>query len=260
MRYGFFDAQITGYDANGLPTFDRAEDSAFFSSFFEAFLTDGIYTAPADGFAVRAAEGMTLSVAPGRCLIRGRFGWAEKEETLTLAAADSNRGRIDRVVLRLDLIARTVSTAVVSGEYAAAGYTAPALTRDLTLGVWELALADIDIPAASVEITGERITDLRGDKLLCGFVTSVGTLEAGAAAVAIAPEDWEGTEAPYEVTKPVAGVTASGHIVVSGSDDSMALWLESGCYAAAQGDGTVTFKALYALPAGTVTANILIVG
>ena len=75
MRYGFFDANITGYDENNLPVFDRAEDSEFFSSYFGAILADGIYSSPADGFAVSAGGGMSLSVSPGRCLIQGRFGW-----------------------------------------------------------------------------------------------------------------------------------------------------------------------------------------
>ena len=179
MRYGFFDANITGYDENNLPVFDRAEDSEFFSSYFGAILTDGIYSSPADGFAVSAGGGMSLSVSPGRCLIQGRFGWQEEAEVLTLAAADSNRARIDRVVLRMSLIDRSVSLAVLQGEYGVSP-SAPALTRDLSAGIWELGVADVSVASGVTEITAENITDLRADAQLCGIVTSPGTLAADA--------------------------------------------------------------------------------
>ena len=259
MRYGFFDANVTGYDDNNMPIFDRAEDSEFFSEFFESFLSDGIYSSPANGFEVKPAGGMVVSVGIGRCLIQGRFGWADEEEVVTLASADSNRSRVDRVVLRLNLIDRNVAIAVRQGEYSTGG-NAPALVRNLSEGVWELGIAEITIPAASVEILDENITDTRNNKALCGYVTSLGTLNAGTAAVVIAPEEWQGTAEPYEVTKAVEGVTASNNIIVTGAEGSMAAWLESGCYAASQGFGTITFKALYGIPEVSVTANVLIVG
>ena len=260
MRYGFFDAQIIGYDGNGLPRYDRAENAEFFSEFFESFLDDGIYPTPANGFAVAPAGGMSVNVAAGRCLIRGRFGWAEQSETLSLISADSNRGRIDRIVLRLDLNNRDIRLAVLQGEYSSVGYTPAELTRDLSLGIWELGIAEIEIPAASSEISAERIRDLRHNKQFCGFVSSIGTLEADTSIVSVAADEWEGTSAPYSVTKTVSGVTDSNNIVVSAAAESMALWLECGCYASAQSNGTVTFKALYSLPSDTLFANVLIVG
>ena len=260
MRYGFFDAQIIGYDTNGVPRYDRAENSEFFAEFFESFLDDGIYPSPDNGFAVTPAGGMSVNVSAGRCLIQGRFGWAEQPEQLSLNLSDSNRGRIDRIVLRLDLNNRDIHLAVLQGEYNSLGYQPAALTRDLTLGIWELAIADIEIPAASTEISASHIGDLRSDKQLCGFVSSIGTLEATTAVISVEPDEWQGIEAPYSVTKPVSAVTGSNNIVVSAADESMALWLESGCYAASQSNGTVTLKALYAIPSATVSANLLIVG
>ena len=46
MRYGFFDAQIIGYDANGVPRYDRAENAEFFAEFFESFLTTAFIPLP----------------------------------------------------------------------------------------------------------------------------------------------------------------------------------------------------------------------
>ena len=259
MRYGFFDANITGYDENNIPVFDRAEDSEFFSSYFDAILTDGVYPSPADGFMVSASGGLSLSVAPGRCLIRGRFGWLEEAEALTLAAADSNRARIDRVVLRLSLIDRDVSLAVLQGDYGVSP-SARALTRDLSAGIWELGLADVSLAAGATEITAANIADLRADAGLCGLVTSPGTLAAEAKRIVIPTGDWEGSAEPYSCVKAVEGVTVASQVIVSGTDGSMDIWLESGCYGAANGNGTITFKALYGKPSAAVTASVLIVG
>lgn len=260
MRYGFFDANIVGYDENNMPIFDRAEDAEFFSEFFDSFLTDGIYSTPANGFKVTAGNGLSVNVAEGRCLIKGHFGWADEAETLTFAAADSNRGRCDRVVIRLNLSERNIVLAVKQGEYASSGYLPPELTRDIKNGVWELGIANVNIPAATAQIDSGNIVDTRANKEVCGFVTSIGTLAADAVVVTIAPEEWSGTAEPYEVTKTVDGITATANIVVSGAANSMQEWIESGCYAAEQGDGTVTFKALYKLPEKAISANILIVG
>ena len=259
MRYGFFDANITGYDENNMPVFDRAEDSEFFSSYFDAMLTDGVYPSPAGGFAVSAGGGMSLSVAPGRCLIQGRFGWLEEAEALTLAAADSNRARIDRVVLRMSLIDRSVSLAVLQGEYGVSP-SARDLTRDLSEGIWELGLADVSVASGVTEITAENITDLRADTSFCGLVTSPGTLAAEARQITLAVSDWQGGGAPYSCTKAVEDVTAASQVIVSGTDGSMDTWLECGCYGASNGDGTITFKALYDKPGAAVTASVLIVG
>lgn len=259
MRYGFFDANITGYDENNLPVFDRAEDSEFFSGYFGAILTDGIYSSPADGFAVSAGGGMSLSVSPGRCLIQGRFGWQEEADVLTLAAADSNRARIDRVVLRMSLIDRNISLAVLQGEYGVSP-SAPALTRDLSAGIWELGLADVSVASGVTEITAANITDLRADAQLCGIVTSPGTLAADAKQITIGVNEWKGDALPYYCVKSVEGVTAQSQVIVSGTDGSMDVWMECGCYGAVTGSGSITFKALYDIPYAEVVASVLIVG
>ena len=64
MRYGFFDSQITGYDQNNMPIFDRAENAEFFSKFMASFMTSGIYPTPTFGFEVTPDNGMTLQVSP----------------------------------------------------------------------------------------------------------------------------------------------------------------------------------------------------
>lgn len=173
MRFGFFDATITGYDENNMPLFDRAEDSAFFAEMLGTFLIDGIYTTKNRGFNVTRAGGMAIAVSEGECFIKGRFGWIETPEIITLAAADALRNRIDRVVIRLDMNNRSMGLAIKQGEYAASGAVAPDIERDENNGIWELAIADISIPAASTEIGEYAITDKRGAAALCGFVNGI---------------------------------------------------------------------------------------
>lgn len=171
MRYGFFDAEISGYDENNLPIYDRAENAEFFAALLGAFIGTGVYAEPATTLQVTAATEMNLSIAPGKCWINGRFGWQEEFETITLAAANSNYNRIDRVVVRLDYQARTISLAVKLGTPAASAYTAPVLQRDGD--IYEIALADVLVTAATSAIVQANITDQRQNADLCGLVTGL---------------------------------------------------------------------------------------
>lgn len=65
FRYGFFDSEITGYDEEGMPQFDRAESSDFLALFIACIIRSGVLAVPGDNFQVLAGEGMTLLVRPG---------------------------------------------------------------------------------------------------------------------------------------------------------------------------------------------------
>ena len=61
MRYGYFDSEITGIDAEGMPIFDRAETSELFRLLFAKLLTNGVLAKPSDCFQVLAGEnGLTV--------------------------------------------------------------------------------------------------------------------------------------------------------------------------------------------------------
>ena len=85
-----------------------------------------------------------------------------------LATADGVYPRIDRVVVKLNIIDREIVLAVLTGTPSASP-TAPLLTR--TSDVYELCLAEIEIPQGAVTV-GE-ITDTRLDTELCGLVGSL---------------------------------------------------------------------------------------
>lgn len=153
MTNGFFD--------------NKTVVSEDFATFVRGILTNGVTGDTADVLKVSAAGGMYVNVAPGYAWINGHFGKVEVPEILTISTASGSMARIDRVVVRLDMNAATVSLAILTGT-AAAAPTAPVLTRDGT--IHELCLANISVAAGATAITSADITDTRADSTLCGAV------------------------------------------------------------------------------------------
>ena len=120
MRYAYFDSEITGVDEEGMPIFDRAENSEMFALIFAKLITNGVLAQPADCFQVRAlGSGMDVEVQPGFGMINGRFAYETAKTTLTLAQAPSQYSRIDRVVLRCNYLERLIEIIVKTGTPAA---------------------------------------------------------------------------------------------------------------------------------------------
>lgn len=173
MRSGFFNSNITGYDDEGMPIFDRAEDASFFAEYFKSFIGNGIYANPSNNLQVNESSGMKIKVKEGKCFINGIFGWREAEEAqteITLDNSDATLNRIDRIVVRLDESNRNIDIKVKKGTPALEPI-APVLQR--SEDIYELALADVRINKNVSSITQANITDLRLNSELCGIVTSV---------------------------------------------------------------------------------------
>lgn len=157
---------ITTYPLNGIDYDDR--DAAGYN----ATRTSGVYSAEED-FAVTPAGGIKVTVSAGQGWVRpARFeGYSiimREAETLTLALADGQRPRIDRIVLRFDAAAHKSSLLVVQGTPDTQP-TAPAISRTAT--VYDLCLAEVTRPAGSTAITAGNITDTRLDENLCGVMS-----------------------------------------------------------------------------------------
>lgn len=157
---------ITTYPLNGIDYDDR--DAAGYN----ATRTSGVYSAEED-FAVTPAGGVKVTVSAGQGWVRpARFeGYSiimREAETLTLALADGQRPRIDRIVLRFDAAAHKSSLLVVQGTPDTQP-TAPAISRTAT--VYDLCLAEVTRPAGSTAITAGNITDTRLDENLCGVMS-----------------------------------------------------------------------------------------
>lgn len=172
-----FTSRVT-YDAQSLPIYDRAVDSAFLRRFYKAYWDDGVFYKPSTSFTVTATgTGMNVQVQPGMAQVQGAFCLEDTVQTLPIAAADASLNRIDSVVLRLDLSLdkRDISLAVVSGV-AAVSPVAPALTRNNT--TWELGIANVLVSAGAGVITQRDVEDTRLDDTRCGAVAqTVGELD-----------------------------------------------------------------------------------
>ncbi len=181
MRSGFFNSTITGYDEQGQPIFDRAEDASFFAKYFSQFVGNGVFALPADGLMVQAEEGMAVTVKAGTCFINGYMGWLEQDQQLSVAASSETFARIDRVVVRYDAVQRGIDLFILQGTPAASPVP-PSITQHAQGDIYELALADIMVNRNASALRQADITDLRLNEAVCGVVASpVEHLETGAA-------------------------------------------------------------------------------
>ena len=171
MRSGFFNSEISGYEGEGMPIFDRAEDAEFYAEYFNSFIGNGIFPNPSTNFQVLAGGNMKLNIQPGKCWINGYFGWSDLPEHLTLDPGDT-LDRIDRIVLQLDLRTRQIALVAKKGTPASAP-VAPEITRPASgeIGdIYELGIADVRVNKNSSVILQEYITDLRLNTTYCGIV------------------------------------------------------------------------------------------
>ena len=167
MKYFPFDSNITGYDNEGYPIYDRPADSSLLRGVISQFVSTGIFPTT-DCFKVEASEGMLVTVKPGSAVINGVTAMEETTRTLTVQSSDDTYDRIDTVVLRYnnDISVRSIDLYVLEGTPAATP-TPPTLTRQTDY--YELGLANIYIPVNSAVISDERITDTRTDEERCGY-------------------------------------------------------------------------------------------
>ena len=110
---------------------------------------------------------LTTKVGSGKALIKGHA--YENTESLIMVHNPSSGGRIDRVVLRMDLgfNQRYIRLFVKEGTASAP----PSLTR--TEQIYELSLAQVKVRAGASSITASDITDERLNEEVCGPVVAL---------------------------------------------------------------------------------------
>lgn len=159
-----FDSEIV----NGAP--DRAYMAEIFRKYFYSFVNNGVFAEKGDALQVlsRVPEVMQVVVRPGQAWAQGAFYDNDDELVLSISEADPVLNRIDAVVVRCDYVQRIMSARVVTGVPATEPlhYT-PVRNAD----VYELLLAEIYVPFASINVKQTNITDYRPYSDVCGWVT-----------------------------------------------------------------------------------------
>lgn len=164
---GFFNALLN----NG--QYDRKYNADDYSDNLAAIIGTGVRRSGDNDLYVSAAGGMALSVNIGRAWIDGK--WYKNDTVFTgftvPTAPTGDRGRVDRVVLRLNknIEARMIELVYLTGT-AAQSPSAPALTR--TEAIYEIALADIAVRPNVTTVTQSDIYDRRPHSDVCGWITS----------------------------------------------------------------------------------------
>lgn len=154
QNHGFFDSEEGDVREYGELEFNR---------YFDNIYRSGVSIDDSGSMTLKVTGGTgAVSVATGFAIVLGYYFYNPTARSLTVSAPASN-SRIDRVVVRLDKAAKTVSLAIRAGT-AAASPSAPALQR--SGDIYELSLAQVRITSAGA-IT---VTDERPVESVCGAI------------------------------------------------------------------------------------------
>lgn len=140
----------------------REYQAAEFAEYFSRFISDGIFAENNQlGLRVSIGTGLKINVAPGYAFIRGYLYHNDPELVKDIDVAHATFHRIDRVVVRLDELARTIKIVVKKGS-PASNPVPPQVDVD------ELSLARVTVSAgaSSVGVIDERMTDYAGQASL----------------------------------------------------------------------------------------------
>lgn len=163
---GFFDATLVD------ETYDRVYAAAQFAGYFACFVGNGVFLGQSQGLQVMAANpsAMSVNIMPGRAWINGYWYNNDDNLPLSLELSDAVNPRIDSVILRHDISARTITALIITGT-ASAQPTAPLVVRNADF--YDLKLADIYIAAGSIVVNPVAITDTRPNSEVCGWVSGL---------------------------------------------------------------------------------------
>ena len=152
---GMFDSTEVVEEVGGFPRGNKAVDSEFFAKMISCFWSDGVLGE--DSFKVSAGGGLQVKVSAGIAWIKGYMAWQKAEATLTLTP-----GVKHTVALRLNRAAGEFSLVLGDESY------------EMKRGdeVYDLVLANVVTQAGATSVADFDIRDTRGERELCGIVTS----------------------------------------------------------------------------------------
>ena len=151
---------------------DRYYNADGLSDYMSPFFKEGVFNG---SLQVTANNDMTVTVAVGYAWV-GITGASVKRlkhftavQTFPVETASGTLNRIDTVVIRRNDTDRDITMQIVKGSLS----TEPTATAPTRSGsIYDLVIADISIPAGTVKITQDMITDKRADASVCGWVVS----------------------------------------------------------------------------------------
>ena len=146
---------------------DRVYKAEDFASYFASFIGDGVFPNPSTGLQVTAGTGMNLILKPGRGWCKGYYLVNDADHTITLDTAEPVLKRIDRIVMQLNYLLRTMTIVVKKGVYASSPKPQDVVRNS---DMYELVLADVLVNNGVVQINQGNITDQRLNSALCGIV------------------------------------------------------------------------------------------
>lgn len=160
VTYGFFNS-IDG---------DRKYNADQMSNYFEGLVSDGVYNGVGQSLVVLADTGLKVNVGTGRAVISSRWMKNDSAFNIELNPAHATLDRIDSIVVKLDMLNRTISLEAVEGT---ASSTPVPPTLPTSNSVKFLTLANITVGAAVTSLSQADIEDKRTDSSVCGWVTGL---------------------------------------------------------------------------------------
>lgn len=164
-KSSFFNAVETSPEV-----YDRAYFAEDFANYFNAFIGNGVFPIPSTGLQVVTNGNMTVTVKAGRAYINGYMYNLNADLILPISVADGVLKRIDRIVIKYDVVGRAINAVVIKGTLSSSP-VAPVLQRDTD--AYELGIADIMVSNGVTSISYASITDQRGNGNLCGIVNNL---------------------------------------------------------------------------------------
>lgn len=151
---------------------DRYYNADGISDFLSPFFKQGVFNGTCK---ITANDNMSVSMAVGYSWV-GLDGSTVKRlkhfteiQTFDIETASGTLDRIDTIVVRRNDTDRDITAAYVKGSLS----SEPVPTAPTRSGaVYEIVLAQIKVPAGTVKVTQDMITDTRMNSDLCGWVVS----------------------------------------------------------------------------------------
>jgi hypothetical protein len=150
-------SRFFGGPAGSVPEYTQPQ----FAEVLKKIFSDGVFTDIANELEVVETDPVALAVRvnTGEAWIQGFWYQNTAYLTKSLAAADPDNDRIDRIVLRLDTVTNfKISIEVLTGTPAGSP-AAPDLTQ--TASTYEISLAQVLVGATETSVANAKITDER---------------------------------------------------------------------------------------------------